>query len=100
MNVCFHRDGRVTVDKVYVGQWRAPDPSGAAWTRPADYIFHGIDGRVEQSSRRKFLKQFAVNTLRRKQREDAEAYTCADCGYEGFGAWNCDHCGQHNLIRK
>jgi hypothetical protein len=40
-----------------------------------------------------------LKVLQRKQ-EDAEAYTCADCGYRGFGGWNCNNCGQHNLIRS
>lgn len=28
-----------------------------------------------------------------------EAYECAACGYHGFGAWNCNECGNHDLIR-
>jgi hypothetical protein len=28
-----------------------------------------------------------------------EAYECADCGFKSWGAWNCDQCGKHNLIR-
>ena len=34
------------------------------------------------------------------RRDNAEAYTCADCGYQGHGAWNCNNCGQHNLIKS
>jgi hypothetical protein len=34
------------------------------------------------------------------KRSDAEAYTCADCGYHGFGGWNCNNCGAHSLIRS
>ena len=30
---------------------------------------------------------------------DLESYTCADCGFKGYGAWNCEQCGNHNLVR-
>jgi ribosomal protein L40E len=30
---------------------------------------------------------------------EAEKYVCADCGHEGYGAWNCLKCGKHHLIR-
>ena len=33
------------------------------------------------------------------KRADAEAYVCADCGHKDFGGWNCNNCGEHNLIR-
>jgi hypothetical protein len=38
--------------------------------------------------------------IRDRARAKAEAYECADCGYHGHGAWNCERCGKHNLVRQ
>lgn len=34
------------------------------------------------------------------ERDKAERYVCAGCGFIGYGAWNCDACGKHELIRR
>ena len=35
----------------------------------------------------------------RQAEPNPEAYVCADCDDRGFGGWNCNRCGSHNLIR-
>ena len=57
--VTFHRTGKVTVEGVEVGEYRQPDPSGAAWARTPLWIFQSADGRVYQGRARHSLEDHA-----------------------------------------
>jgi hypothetical protein len=57
--VTFHRTGKVTVEGVEVGEYRHPDPSGAAWSRTPLWIFQSADGRVYQGRARYSLEDHA-----------------------------------------
>lgn len=45
-------------------------------------------------------RDFFKRALKEQERRQAEAYICADCLYAGYGAWNCENCGGHNLSRS
>lgn len=71
----FTRNYKVTVDGVYVGTYRRPDPSGASHARTPVWIFKSWDGEVAQSRTRRGLEDAATTAFARARgrKERAEA---------------------------
>ena len=63
--------------------------------------WHDETHRVPNPTKTRRHERRRVAAIARKDAfAAAEAYECADCGHHGFSGWNCQRCGEHNLIRR
>lgn len=65
VKVTFHRNGTVSVEGKVVGEFRQPDPSGAAHARTPVWVFKAHDGRCDNARTRGQLDLYAIGAARR-----------------------------------
>jgi hypothetical protein len=69
--VTFHRNGKVSVDGVVVGEVHQPDPSGAPHARTLYWQFRSNDGHTDLARTRGSLDHYAVSAASRIARSAA-----------------------------